>query len=121
MEVSVDVSGVQEVQTALLNFDVAMQRRVHEQLGAWCELVKQSAQSKAPIKTGYLRSTIYARMVEYWALEIGVDAFYAYFIEWGTSYMRAQPFMDPALQEYLPILEPVLIAAINQAKLEAGL
>jgi HK97 gp10 family phage protein len=121
MEVSVDVSGVQEVQTALLNFDEAMQRRVHEQLGEWCELVKQAAQNMAPVRTGYLRSTIYARMVDYWALEIGVEAFYGYFIEVGTQFMKAQPFMYPALQEYLPILEPVLIAAINQAKSEAGL
>ncbi len=121
MYVSLDVTGVQEVQEALLRFDEAMQRRIHEQLAQWCELVKAAAQANAPVDTGYLRSQIYARMVDYWAMEIGVYAFYACFVEWGTRHMAAQPFMYPALQMYLPTLEGILLEAINQAKTEAGL
>ncbi len=121
MYVSLDVTGVQEVEAALLKFDEAMQRRIHEQLIQWCDLVKAAAQANAPVKTGYLQSHIYAKMVDFWAMEIGVDAFYGYFIEWGTRYMAAQPFLYPALQMYLPTLEGVLIEAINQAKMEAGL
>jgi HK97 gp10 family phage protein len=121
MEVSLDVTGVQEFQDALLRFDAAMVQKVHDQLVEWCGLVKAAAQANAPVKTGYLQSHIYARLLDFWALEIGSEAYYSYFIEYCTRYMQAQPFLWPAIQEYLPTLESVLIAAINEAKLEAGL
>jgi HK97 gp10 family phage protein len=70
--------------------------------------------------TGYLRSTIYAKIRE-WVAEIGADATYAFFVELGTKYMQAQPYLYPAIQQYLPELESVIVQAIEQAKAEAGL
>ena len=101
-------------------FDSGMQREVHSFLASWAADVKAEAMRQVPVRTGYLRSTIYAKIQE-WVAEIGADASYALFVELGTKYMQAHPYLYPAIQEYLPQLETVVTAAIEQAKVEAGL
>jgi HK97 gp10 family phage protein len=101
-------------------FDSGIQRQVHSFLASWAADVKAEAMRQVPIRTGYLRSTIYAKIQE-WVAEIGADASYALFVELGTKYMQAHPYLYPAIQEYLPQLENVITAAIEQAKTEAGL
>jgi HK97 gp10 family phage protein len=100
-------------------FDSGMQRQVHSFLSSWAADVKAEAMRTVPVRTGYLRSTIYSKVQE-WVAEIGADASYALFVELGTKYMQAHPYLYPAIQEYLPTLESVVVAAIEQAKAEAG-
>jgi HK97 gp10 family phage protein len=101
-------------------FDSGMQREVHSFLVSWAADVKAQAVKNAPMVTGYLRSTIYAKVKD-WVVDLGADAVYALFVELGTRYMRAQPYLYPAIQQYLPELEAVIVSAIEQAKAEAGL
>ena len=101
-------------------FDLGMQREVHSFLASWAADVKAEAQRIVPVRSGYLRSTIYAKVQE-WVVNVGADAAYALFVELGTKYMQAHPYLYPAIQEYLPQLESVVIAAIEQARVEAGL
>ncbi len=101
-------------------FDSGMQRQVHSFLASWAADVKAQAVKNTPMVTGYLRSTIYAKVKE-WVVDIGADAAYALFVELGTKYMQAQPYLYPAIQQYLPELEVVVVSAIEQAKGEAGL
>jgi len=101
-------------------FDSGMQREVHSFLASWAADVKAQAVKNAPMVTGYLRSTIYAKVKE-WVVDVGADAAYALFIELGTKYMQPQPYLYPAIQQYLPELEAVIVSAIEQAKAEAGL
>jgi HK97 gp10 family phage protein len=82
--------------------------------------IKAEARRLVPVKTGYLRSTIYARIQQLVA-EIGADAAYALFVELGTKHMMAQPYLWPAIQQYLPQLEDIICQAIDAAKAEAGL
>ena len=104
----------------MLKFDSGMQREVHSFLSSWAADFKAQAVKNAPMATGYLRSTIYAKIKE-WVAEIGADAAYAMFVELGTKYMQAHPYLYPAIQQYLPELESVIVQAIEQAKVEAGL
>jgi HK97 gp10 family phage protein len=97
-----------------------MQREVHSFLASWAADVKAQAVKNAPMVTGYLRSTIYAKVKE-WVVDVGADAAYALFVELGTKYMQAHPYLYPAIQQYLPELETVIVSAIEQAKAEAGL
>ena len=101
-------------------FDSGIQREVHSFLASWAADVKAEAMRLVPVRTGYLRSTIYAK-IQKWVAEIGADTTYALFVELGTKYMQAHPYLYPAIQEYLPQLETVVTAAIEQAKAEAGL
>lgn len=120
VEVTCDVDGVEEFQTAMQKLDSGMQRQVHRFLASWAADVKTAAMRNAPVRTGYLRNKIYA-VIKEWVAEIGADAVYSLFVELGTQYMRAQPYLYPAIQEYLPALEFNIIGALEQAKAEAGL
>ena len=120
VEISCDVEGVEEFKAAMQRFDSGMQQQVYRFLASWVADVKAAAMRNAPVRTGYLRSTIYATIKD-WVAEIGAEATYALFVELGTRHMRARPYLYPALQEHLPELEMNIIGAIEQAKTEAGL
>jgi HK97 gp10 family phage protein len=120
LEIVCDVEGVEEFQAAMERFDGGMQRYVHRQLASWAADVKALAKQLAPVRTGHLRSSIYAKIQE-WVAEIGAEASYAMFVEFGTRYMAARPYLYPAIQEYLPILEQIILDALDMAKAEAGL
>ncbi len=100
--------------------DSAMQNEVYRCLASWAADVKAEAMRNAPVRTGYLRSTIYAHIRD-WVAEVGAEATYAAYVELGTRYMAAHPFLYPAIEKYLPELESLIVAAIEAAKLEAGL
>jgi len=120
VEITCDVEGVEEFKQAMQQFDSGMQRHVHRQLASWGADVKALAKQLAPVRTGHLRSSIYAKISE-WVAEIGAEATYALFVELGTRHMQAQPYLYPAIQENLPHLEAIICEAIDQAKAEAGL
>jgi len=120
VEISCDVEGFEEFSAVMERFDSGMQRHVHEQLASWAVDVEALARQLVPVKTGYLRSSIYAKVQE-WVAEVGAEATYALFIELGTRYMRARPYLYPAIQEHLPRLEQIICEAIDSAKMEVGL
>jgi len=119
-EINYEVEGAEEFKSAMERFDSGMQRQIHERLANWAADVKASARQRVPVKTGHLRSSIYSKISE-WVAEVGAEATYAMFVELGTRYMRARPFLYPAVQECLPKLETIICEAIETAKREAGL
>ena len=52
----------------------------------------------APVQTGNMRNSVAAANSPDGAL-VSVDAPYAFFVEYGTSRMPAQPFVRPAIDE----------------------
>lgn len=120
VEVAIDIEGVEQFQAAMQKLDNEMQRHVHRELASWATDVEALARRIVPVRTGYLRSSIYAK-IERWVAEIGAEATYAMFVEFGTRYMRARPYLYPAVHRYLPQLEAVISEAIEYAKREAGL
>jgi HK97 gp10 family phage protein len=120
VEINLDLAGAEEFKQAIARFDAEMQRHLHERLAGWAESVKTEATRIVPVRTGYLRSTIYGRIQE-WSAEVGAEAVYAAHVEFGTRYAMAKPFLAPAVQACLPELERVLVEALNLAKVEVGL
>jgi HK97 gp10 family phage protein len=120
VEVTFDIQGVDEFVAAMQRLDKSLQEQVRKWLYDWAQRVAAEAKRRAPVRTGYLQSKIYA-MAKDWVVEVGAEAAYAYCVEFGTRYMRAQPYLYPAVQEFLPELETNIIGAIEQAKAEAGL
>lgn len=120
VEISCDIKGVEEFQRDMRSFDSAMQKHVHRQLASWAADVKALAKQLVPVRTGHLRSSIYAKIQE-WVAEVGAEATYALFVELGTRRMQARPYLYPAIQEHLPRLEEMICEALEAAKAEAGL
>jgi HK97 gp10 family phage protein len=120
VKVSFGVEGLAEFQNAMQKLDVSFQNQVFNYLVSWAADVKAEAEKAVPVRTGYLRSTIFAQ-VKGWIVEVGADAAYAAAIEFGTRYMQAQPYLWPTIQQALPTLEEILKEAFEAARQEAGL
>lgn len=120
VNVQINVQGAKEFSQALSRFDRETLTQVQSRLAAWGESVKAEAARLVPVRTGRLKSSIYARTQE-WQAQVGATAPYAAAIELGSYSRRARPFLQPALQKNLPDLERVLREALESAKTGAGL
>ena len=76
--------------------------RLLRNMDAACQYAVEQVQPRVPVRTGILRSDItYEIMIE-GLMIIGwvgalAERFYAYFVELGTSRMKAQPFLRPGV------------------------
>ena len=66
------------------------------------EKLKSSAQSKAPVDTGFLKSNIRTNYPAALEAHINSEAAYAGYQEYGTRFQPGKPFMRPALK----VVEP---------------
>lgn len=59
-------------------------------------------QVRAPVDTGFLKSSIQAQKVgaAHWQVTIGAD--YGVYVEFGTRFTQAQPYFYPAIAEVSP-------------------
>lgn len=78
-------------------------------------LVEREAKIKAPVDTGRLRASISSRMISSDVVEIGTNVYYARFLEYGTSRMRAKPYLNPALVVNRIKIKNLLMTAIRDA------
>jgi len=120
IEITCDTEGFEEFKQSMQQFDSELQNQVHEQLALWAADVENFARQLVPVKTGRLRGSIFTRVHE-WVANIGAEAPYAMFIEFGTRHVQARPYLYPALEENLPRLEAAIDEAITAAKREANL
>lgn len=100
-------------------------------LHAGAELVAAEARRLAPVDTGALRDSIkvaderdariYGKVngadVSVFIGPVGSteegDVFYARFVEFGTRYMKAQPFMRPAIQSKREDAERLVLSTLR--------
>lgn len=62
--------------------------------------LQQSAQGKAPVDTGTLKRSITLEITDAgMTAESEATIHYAGYVEYGTRFMSAQPYMRPALEE----------------------
>lgn len=77
------------------------QEALDSALLAGAEIIAVEARRRAPIRTGYLRSSIQASTTSsgqlYGEAQIDVGAYYGPFVELGTSRMAARPYLRPAV------------------------
>ena len=118
-ELNVAINGLRELQARLRHLDVAIIEKVHYALVFEGEPIKTVAQYLCPVRTGYLRSTIYA-LIEGWILKLGASAHYACYVEFGTRFMRAVRFLSRAVELRLQSLVNAINRAIDRAIREAA-
>lgn len=77
------------------------EKRLFDKLGKRLSLagdfVTGAAKLLAPVDTGNLRSSISHKRSEKFTERIGTGVEYAGFLEYGTRFMRARPYLFPAL------------------------
>lgn len=77
----------------------------------------RDAQIATPVRTGNLRSSITADIADYPAVvsaEVGPTASYGAYVEFGTSKQAPQPYLGPAADRHVPILETALTRLLTQ-------
>lgn len=84
--------------TRLNELRAELKPRAQEILAESAFNIQGGAQSRAPVDTGALRSSIMAEQVGELAWQIHDGVEYGIFQELGTSRMAAQPFMVPAVE-----------------------
>ena len=67
--------------------------------------IEKKSKQQSPFDTGWLSNNIYANVVRSMAAEVVSPAEYSIFIELGTRFMMAQPFLFPALKADWPLLQ----------------
>lgn len=77
--------------------------------------LQETMQGLAPVDTGFLRDNIV--VVQQGPLVVAVEsqAEYSAHVNYGTRFMAAQPFVEPAIKEVKPRNEARIVDAINDA------
>ena len=129
VEINFDIGGVEDFRAKMMRLDGAMRRRIWGALQREGTIIKVQAQRRAPVRTGFLRSTIYAKMSpltvagiseKEWVLKVGAWAPYARYQEFGTRYIKAREFLKKALENRLPHLSAIVAQALRLAASEAA-
>ena len=116
-KVSVKMDGLEELQKNLASFSnrTEVESKALEEAG---EYLRTKIQSMTPVRKGLLKASITKSEVLEGKIQIGPSqqgpAFRAHFIEFGTSKMRAQPFMRPAFEMSKPTIEKIMADEIRK-------
>jgi HK97 gp10 family phage protein len=70
--------------------------------------LQAQAQGRAPVRTGTLKGSIRAIQIDelHWVVVVGAD--YGLYVEWGTRYMNAQPYLQPSVMMMRPVFRAAL-------------
>lgn len=95
---NVKITGAKELQKALINKAKMNEvKSIVMQNGA--EL-QQKAQRNAPVRTGDLRRSIGLEILDNgMTAQVAATMNYSAYVEYGTRYMNAQPYMSPAFHD----------------------
>ena len=94
--ITIEWKGAKEAQQFLAQAPDAIHEAAVKSTKQAAVLVKQEAIRNCPVDTGYLRSTIFYSVAGPLDYTVGAKASYAGYVEWGTRFMAAQPYIRPA-------------------------
>lgn len=107
VEVTVSVSGVDALLNDFEGLTSELQSAINLAITANAEAILEDAQALCPVRTGALRDSIaieYENDGDILTANIGTDMYYGPYVEFGTRYMEAEPFLFPAFEQNAPEL-----------------
>jgi len=107
----IEIVGLTELENKLSNLDEKLSKALAEALDEISEKIRDDAKSFAPVDTGALRKSI--RTEKKGKLQVSIvaggggiinphsgrEVDYAGYVEFGTSHMSPQPYMQPAIEK----------------------
>ena len=97
MRVTVDVQGLVEFQGTLDQAASRVEGLAGQVVRKTAHDVQADAQSRAPVDTGALRSSIGVTSRGALSATVSPSVNYSHYVEFGTSRMAPQPYLLPAL------------------------
>jgi len=119
VEMEVQFEGQSELQLKMERLDTSMKTRVQQRLQDLADSIKETAQRLAPVRTGYLRSTIFTEKAN-WTVKVGALAPYAAYVEFGTRFMHGRRFLSQAMETHSSLLVGIVSQAVNESIMEAS-
>ena len=109
-------SNANEVVARLGRLHPLISQAIIKALNLSALVVKTAAKTLAPVRTGNLRASIGSR-VENLRQEafVGSPVEYAPYVEYGTRYMQAKPYLRPALEQNIDNVRDFFVREINLA------
>lgn len=112
----VAVRGATEIAAKLALLGTATDALMQTAVRAAGLVIQNDAKVRAPKLTGNLARSIHTEDVSgRHAVEVGTDVEYAAFVEYGTSRMRAQPYLGPAADGHDEEIEEAIGAVLDTA------
>lgn len=103
------IRGTKTVTANLTKAAAAIEGAVGDAVRKAAMEVERDAKINCPVDTGILRGSIGAEEKEPLLFEVGTNVEYAAHVEFGTSKMAAQPYLEPAAEtaraKYLDIVK----------------
>lgn len=93
------IYGMGDLRKNTDNFANKLKEILPYALKAGALIIQNEAKQRAPYKTGTLRRSIHTEMRSKAQAVVGTDVEYAVYQEFGTSKMKAHPYLRPALDE----------------------
>jgi len=107
IDMKIHMAGIPALKEKLANLDATMQHKIVEAMKFEGEGMKNIARARCPVKTGFLRDSIYVRVdevmhqilmnLEFGILRLGATAPYAIYQELGTRYISPRHFLKNAV------------------------
>lgn len=104
MSKSVKIVGLNAFIKSVKNKPKEVQRAVDQEIQKSILRIERSAKKSAAWDTGWMSNDIYSIMTAMAKGEVISPADYSIYIEEGTRYMAAQPFLYPAIKADYPLL-----------------
>ena len=103
-----------EVQKMLRKMPPAIRTAIERFLIKAGLVIKSSAKANAPVRTGRLRDSISSKVDKLrQEAVIGPNVEYDIYQEFGTKYMKAQPYMRPALEDNVDNIRDIFVREID--------
>jgi HK97 gp10 family phage protein len=100
MAVTVHIEGMSKLRRALLTVTQEGRKTASREVMRSALKVQAGAKARCPVDTGRLRGSIAVEIEEGGlGASVGTNVHYAPFVEFGTSRMRARPYLFPAWEE----------------------
>jgi len=102
--VRLDGKSSAEVRKALKELQTKKPEKCKEILLEWASFIEGRAKEIVPVRTGNLKNSIMFEILKGgFAAEIGTHVEYAPYVEFGTSRMRAKPYLVPSFEQSVQI------------------
>jgi len=123
----IEILGLTELEEKLSNLEEKLSEALDDALDEIAEKIRDDAEGFAPVDTGALRKTI--RIEKKGKLKVSVvaggggvinpktgrEVDYASYVEFGTSRMSPQPYMQPALEKNMNEISKIIKRKILEA------
>lgn len=108
VDLEIKVEGTDNINSRLHDKAEALRTGLGEALREVADLIVEEAQSTCPVDTGYLRDHIQITSESDTQVTVASTAEYSSFVEYGTRYMDAQPFFEPAIDKARSQMQQIL-------------